>query len=209
MNGPSLEELLTLEPPEGCPDDARITVTAADLRALLALVPDAHKAREHVCAKSDGTHMTDEQIAELFDAAADDSGDAAYHYWEELGDVGKQQELAFARALLKLNPYGDWEALANAVKALPHTTSGDPAHSTPLERFWSELGDVAFNDYRTVVSEAKLAAENLADIDAALRPLVPAGGSEITHDGEPTPGEVIERAVEMLGELRRLKGGAP
>jgi len=44
--------------------------------------------------------MTDEEIAELFDKVSDDSADAAFHSWEELGDAGKQQELAFARALV-------------------------------------------------------------------------------------------------------------
>jgi hypothetical protein len=154
----------------------------------------------HMCAKSDGTHMTDEQIAELHDQVSDDSGDSAFCYWEELGEAGKLQQLAFARALLQLNPHGDWEALANAVKALPARTSGDPTHSSPLECFWAELGDVALNDYQAVEGEAKLAAENLADIDAALRPLVPKGGSDMTPDGEPTPGEVVERAVQLLGE---------
>ena len=42
---PDLEELETLTPPEDLPDDALCEVTAADLRALTALIPCA---KEHV-----------------------------------------------------------------------------------------------------------------------------------------------------------------
>ncbi len=43
MSAPSLDELETLEPPVDVPDDARITVTAGDLRALVSLVPAARE----------------------------------------------------------------------------------------------------------------------------------------------------------------------
>jgi hypothetical protein len=42
---PDLEELQTLIPPEDWPDDTICEVTAADLRALTALIPCA---KEHV-----------------------------------------------------------------------------------------------------------------------------------------------------------------
>ncbi len=42
---PDLNELETLIPPDDLPDDAIVEVTAADLRALTALIPCA---KEHV-----------------------------------------------------------------------------------------------------------------------------------------------------------------
>lgn len=42
---PDLDELSTLTPPPDLPDDAVVEVTAADLRALTALIPCA---KEHV-----------------------------------------------------------------------------------------------------------------------------------------------------------------
>lgn len=43
MSAPDLDELATLAPPDDVPDDARLTVTAADLRALTSLIPAARE----------------------------------------------------------------------------------------------------------------------------------------------------------------------
>jgi hypothetical protein len=43
MSRPDLDELECLTPPDDLPDDARITVTAGDLRALVSLVPAARE----------------------------------------------------------------------------------------------------------------------------------------------------------------------
>jgi hypothetical protein len=43
---PDLDELETLIPPADLPDDALCEVTAADLRALTALIPAAREIRD-------------------------------------------------------------------------------------------------------------------------------------------------------------------
>jgi hypothetical protein len=52
MSRPDLDELETLTPPEGMPDDALVTVTIGDLRALVACIPAAKEV-----AALFGTHL--------------------------------------------------------------------------------------------------------------------------------------------------------
>lgn len=46
MSAPDLDELATLAPPDDVPDEARITVTAADLRALTSLIDHAREIQD-------------------------------------------------------------------------------------------------------------------------------------------------------------------
>jgi hypothetical protein len=46
MARPDLEELMTLELPEDVPDEARVTITAGELRTLLSCVSAAREIRD-------------------------------------------------------------------------------------------------------------------------------------------------------------------
>lgn len=58
MNRPDLSELETLTPPEDMPDDALVTVTIGDLRALVACIPAAKEV-----ASVFGTHLPEQPNA--------------------------------------------------------------------------------------------------------------------------------------------------
>lgn len=46
MPRPDLDELMTLDLPDDVPDDARVTITAGELRSLLSCVPAAREIRD-------------------------------------------------------------------------------------------------------------------------------------------------------------------
>lgn len=77
MTAPCLDELETLTPPEDYPDDALCEVTAADLRALTALIPGARKLLERETGERALSAKVTEEHCVALPPSPDDSHDGS------------------------------------------------------------------------------------------------------------------------------------
>ncbi len=91
---PDLDELLTLTPPDDLPDDALVEITAADLRALVRLIPGARAVQPDKPTRT-GRISRDEQ-------------DAACQLWLSLHARPRQSPNSAAYAYLLKHEVERW-----------------------------------------------------------------------------------------------------